>query len=120
MSRWVDVGASDDVAGGAMKSVNADGRELVLARVGETYYAAQGRCPHLGGRLWQGKLEGTVVSCPRHHSRFDLADGRVLMWTDWTGAKLALAKMFKMPQPLQTYPARSEGGRILVDLEEKP
>ena len=29
-----------------------------------------------------GKLDGTIVTCPRHYSQFDLADGRVVRWTD--------------------------------------
>jgi 3-phenylpropionate/trans-cinnamate dioxygenase ferredoxin subunit len=118
MSRWIDVGASDEVARGAMKEAKADGRELVLARVGDAYYAADGRCPHLGGRLWLGVLEGTVVTCPWHHSRFDLADGRNLRWTDWKGFKVAMAKVLRSPRPLKTYPVKVEAGRILIDLDE--
>jgi 3-phenylpropionate/trans-cinnamate dioxygenase ferredoxin subunit len=117
MSRWIDVGAVGDVVDGAMKAVSAEGRELLLTRVGDAYYAAQGRCPHMGGRLPQGRLEGTVVTCPWHHSRFDLSDGRVLAWTDWSGLKQALARILKRPRPLKTYPVRVEGGRLLVELE---
>jgi len=116
MGRSVDVGAAEEFADETMRTVTVKGRKLLVARVGDSYYAADARCPHLGGQLAEGKLEGTVVTCPRHGSRFDLADGRVLRWTDWSGLTLALAKAFKSPRPLTTYGTRVEAGRLVVDL----
>ncbi len=51
---------------------NRERDSALLARVGDKYYAADNRCPHMGGKLSPGKLEGTVVTCPRHGSQFDL------------------------------------------------
>jgi 3-phenylpropionate/trans-cinnamate dioxygenase ferredoxin subunit len=70
----------------------------------------------MGGHLANGRLEGTVVTCPRHGSRFDLRDGSVIRWTDFSGLGLRLAKTLRSPRPLQTYPVRVEDGRLLVDL----
>jgi 3-phenylpropionate/trans-cinnamate dioxygenase ferredoxin subunit len=117
MSRFLDVAGVDDLADGAMKSVKAEGRNLLLAHVGGRYYATDGRCPHMGGELSHGKLEGTIVTCPRHGSQFDIATGEVLRWTNWTGITLAVAKVFKSPRPVKTYPTKLEGNRVLVDLE---
>jgi nitrite reductase/ring-hydroxylating ferredoxin subunit len=40
--------------------------------------AISGTCPHWGGPLAEGKLlDGAVVECPWHASRFNLQDGRV-------------------------------------------
>ncbi len=117
MGRWVDVGAMGDLADGMMKALVVEGRELLVARAGDAYYAADERCPHLAGHLARGRLEGTIITCPRHHSRFDLIDGRVLRWTDWQGLKLAAARLFKPARPLRTYPVRVDSGRILVELE---
>jgi 3-phenylpropionate/trans-cinnamate dioxygenase ferredoxin subunit len=117
MSRLVDVGAVDEFADGQMKAVEVEDRDLVLARVGEALYAADERCPHMGGRLSRGSLEGAVVVCPRHGSRFDLSDGRVVQWTEWSGVTLSLAKAFKSPRPLKTYPVHVQEGRLLVELD---
>lgn len=117
MSRFVDAAGVDDLADGAMKSVAAEGNDLLLARAGSQYYASDDLCPHMGGQLSHGTLDGTIVTCPRHGSQFDIANGRVLRWTDWTGIKLALAKVFKSPRPVKTYAVQSEGSRILIDLE---
>ena len=97
---------------------NLGKREILMARVGDTFYAADNRCPHMGGSLSEGKLEKTVVTCPRHHSQFDLGDGHVVRWTDWSGIKLSLAKMVKSPRPVKTYKVKAEGGKVMVEVDK--
>ncbi len=99
---------------GEMRKVMVDGAEVLVARVGSNYYATQDRCQHLGGDLSMGRLEGTIVTCPRHHSQYDIRDGHVVRWTDWSGLKLALAKIAKSPRPLKTYAIKIEAGKVLV------
>lgn len=106
------------LASGAMTAVNAGGKDVLLARVGDKYYAASNVCPHMGGRLSAGKLDGAIVTCPRHHSRFDLTDGHNMRWTDWTGAKLYFAKILRPPRALKTYPVKVEGDNIMVKVED--
>lgn len=116
MSTFVEVAKTDELADGAMKQVSVGGQEILLARVGERYYSADNRCPHMGGNLSQGTLEGTILTCPRHHSQFDLTDGHVVRWTDWTGIMLATGKLLKSPRPIKTHQVKQEGDRILVDI----
>ena len=116
VSNMIELGKTGDLANGAMKEVTVNGREYLLARVKDKYYAADGRCPHMGGNLAMGKLDGTIVTCPRHYSQFDLADGRVVRWTDWTGLKLFLARMMGSPRPLKTYLIKLEGDRIMAEI----
>ncbi len=82
MAEFKEVFNIRDIKDGAMKEISVDGRDILLARVGNTYYAADNRCPHMGGNLSEGKLEKTIITCPRHHSQFDLTDGHVVRWTD--------------------------------------
>lgn len=117
MSAFVHVADTAELPDGALKKVRVEGREIVLARVGDAYYAADARCPHMGGDLSEGTLEGTVVTCPRHGSRFDLSDGAVMLWTAWTGVLLSAAKFLRSPRPLTTYAVKVEGERVLVDLQ---
>ena len=117
MSRLVDVGAAEDLAPGTMKAATVEERELLVARVGDEYYSADAHCPHMGGRLSRGSLQGTIVVCPRHGSRFDLTDGRVARWTETSGIALTLVKLIKSPRPLKTYRVKTQKGRLLVDLE---
>ena len=115
MSDLIQVGKVGDLADGSMKAVTAQGREILLAKVGDRYYAADGRCPHMKGKLPQGKLAGTVVTCPRHGSQFDLTDGRVVRWLKG-GISSTVGKILKPPRPLVTYPVKLDGNRILVEM----
>lgn len=103
--------------GGQMKKVVLNGNAILIARAGDTFYAADNKCPHLGGDLSQGKLEGMVVTCPRHKSQFDLSNGNVIKWTDWTGVKLSVARKFKSPRPLKVYEVKVEGDKVMVGPE---
>jgi len=116
MSNLVEVGKTSELKDGTMKEVLAQGREILLARIGDKYYAADSRCPHMGGKLSQGKLEGTVVTCPRHASQFDLMDGRVVRWLSGSGLVSMVAKVLKSPRPLAIYDVKIENNRILIEI----
>ncbi len=117
MTDYVDIGTGDDLRDGEMKKVILDGREILLTKVAGKYYALDDRCPHMGADLSQGTLEGTILTCPRHHSQFDVRDGRVIRWTDWTGFKLAIGKLLRSPRPAKTYQVRQEGESVAVGPE---
>lgn len=116
MSNDIEVGRRGDLEDGAMKQVLAQGREILLARVKDDYYATDNRCPHMGGRLSQGKLEGTVVTCPLHGSQFDLRDGRVVRWLKGSGLLSMIGKAIKRPRPLATYNVKAHDDRIMIEL----
>jgi len=80
MSKFIEVAKIEELKSRTMKTVTAEGREILLARVGDKYYAVDNRCPHMKGDLSQGKLEGTVVTCPVHGSQFDISNGQVVRW----------------------------------------
>jgi len=58
--------------------VTSAGVPVVLLRQDLQFYALSATCPHAGGPLDEGKLDGDVVECPWHGSRFCMRDGRVL------------------------------------------
>lgn len=71
----VDVLVASALPEGGLKEVVVDGRPLVLARAGGQVFAAVDLCPHAGGPLSEGELEGAHIVCPWHGWRFDLSDG---------------------------------------------
>lgn len=73
----VEVGASTDFAEGEMKRVSAGGMAVLLVRRGGQLHAISNTCSHAGGPLDEGSLDGMVVTCPWHGSRFDVRNGRV-------------------------------------------
>ena len=62
------------------KPVRADhnGTPILLVRRGSQIFALAETCSHLGGPLSEGKLDGDVIQCPWHGSRFSIRDGRVI------------------------------------------
>ncbi len=64
-----------DVPAGEGRVVEAAGRVLALFHVDGRYYATDNACPHRGGPLGEGDLDGTVVSCPWHAWRWDVTTG---------------------------------------------
>ncbi len=59
-----------------MKRVNANGKILMLVKIGGKIYCNDDACTHVGGPLSQGKLDGKEVICPWHASRFDVTTGK--------------------------------------------
>jgi ferredoxin-nitrite reductase len=65
----------DELAPGAGKLVTVDGLEVAVFRLQDGLCAIQNRCPHEGGGLWSGTLDGEDVICPLHGYRFNLKTG---------------------------------------------
>lgn len=117
MANFVEVANVGELDDGTMMRLTINENEILVARIGDKYYSADNRCPHLGGNLSQGELNGTIITCPRHHSQFDLTDGHVILWTNWTGLKLIGTKIIKSPHPLKTHEVKVEEEKIWVMLD---
>lgn len=58
--------------------VEVDGVAVLLVKLGANIYALANTCTHLGGPLNEGELEGDIIQCPWHGSRFCVTDGALL------------------------------------------
>lgn len=57
-------------------SFEFDGEQGVLFHAEGRWFAVRNRCPHQQfERLHEGEVAGTVVTCPMHGWKFDLATG---------------------------------------------
>ena len=74
---WTPVAAEAELAEGAPKRVEVEGRGVLLYREGGRISALENTCVHAGGPLNEGKVENGIVTCPWHGSRFRLRDGAV-------------------------------------------
>ena len=99
----VDVAALSDVPDGGMKRVDAGGYPVLLVRRGRDVHAIAAVCAHQGGPLDEGTLEGDVVTCPWHGSKFCVLDGGIV------------AGPTAYPQP--AFRARVLDGRVRVAAE---
>ncbi len=50
-------------------------KTIAVFNVDNTLYAIDDSCPHSGGSLFSGKLDGRMLQCPAHGLKFDLATG---------------------------------------------
>ena len=118
MANWIQVGAVDMLSDGAMQEVQVGDQTVLLARLGETYYATQARCQHLRAHLAKGKLDGTVVTCPAHGSTFDVTTGRNLAWVEsLPGLIKRVTEALVKPKDLNTFPVKVEEGQVWIGLE---
>jgi 3-phenylpropionate/trans-cinnamate dioxygenase ferredoxin component len=49
--------------------------QVLVFNIAGQLLAIENSCPHAGGSLAAGRLEGRVLRCPSHGMRFDLASG---------------------------------------------
>jgi len=105
-----EVAKIDSIPQGTVKGVELDGQSILLANLGGKYYAVKGKCPHMGGDLSKGKLDGNILTCPRHGSKYDLTTGK-----NMGGPKIGLLKL--AGKDLPAYKVKLEGGAMLVDMD---
>jgi nitrite reductase/ring-hydroxylating ferredoxin subunit len=75
MGKTVRVAGAGDVAPGETRVVTVEGHTLALCNVDGTVYAVDNACPHRGGPLGEGELQGRVLTCPWHGWRWDVTTG---------------------------------------------
>jgi nitrite reductase/ring-hydroxylating ferredoxin subunit len=66
---------ADEIAEGAAKLVRLKGDEMAVFKNNGKLYGIQNICPHEGGQLCNGWIEGSEVVCPLHGYKFDLTTG---------------------------------------------
>lgn len=64
-----------DLPPGRGKVVLVGGQEVAVFCVEGDYYALRNECPHVGGPLGEGRLEGQKIVCPWHLWAFDVRTG---------------------------------------------
>jgi len=86
---------------GVPLSAEVDGVPVVVVRCGGDLYAVEDRCTHDGESFAGAQVESCELICPRHGARFDLRSGEALTPPAY--------------EPVRTYAAREQDGRILVE-----
>ncbi len=69
------VGSVDEIKEGCAKVVSVNGEDVAVFKHEGRFYAIQHTCPHKGGPLGEGSLDGSVVTCPWHGWKFDIKTG---------------------------------------------
>jgi nitrite reductase/ring-hydroxylating ferredoxin subunit len=72
---FVKVANVRDLAPGTVLEVSVAGKPYALCNVDGELHALEGVCPHRGGPLGQGSLQGALLICPWHGWEFDCRTG---------------------------------------------
>jgi nitrite reductase (NADH) small subunit len=102
MAVFVKVASTTDLAPGQGKRVEIQGRKIALFNLEGRYQAIDDACPHRGGPLSEGEVQGDVVTCPWHGATFKIPSGEVLS----PPARAGVA----------SYPTRVNGSDVEVEL----
>lgn len=78
MSQRYPVAHLADLPAGTGKAFVVAGRQLAFFNADGRIFAIDNVCPHDGGPLAEGSLEGTTITCPWHGAEFDITSGKVL------------------------------------------
>lgn len=100
-SEFVTVARTPEIEPGRSKVVYVRGIEIALFNLSGDFYAVDNLCPHEGGPLVAGTVQGRVLTCPWHRWQFDLKSG---------------CSPTNPAIHVQTYPVRIEGEQIRVGL----
>lgn len=118
---FVSVCRSEELPEGEVRALKARGKEVAVGRlVGGQLFAVGGRCSHMFARLGNGKVEGTLLECPWHGTRFDVTDGCVANWVTrpwWLKLTYDATLPAFMKRGIPTYEVKEENGEVLVAVD---
>ena len=101
MSKRITVAKLADLPPGECLPAKAGKITVALCNLGGTVYALDNTCPHAGGPLGEGFLDGDCVECPWHGWRYNVK----------TGVRPENPEI-----KVDCYPVRIEGDSIVVTL----
>jgi nitrite reductase/ring-hydroxylating ferredoxin subunit/alkylhydroperoxidase/carboxymuconolactone decarboxylase family protein YurZ len=96
---WHDVMTTAALADGQTTRVDSHGRGLFISREGDEFSVFDSHCAHQGTDIPLSALDDCTLTCPKHQWTFDVKTGACLK----AGGS-----------PLQQYPAKAVGGRVMV------
>ena len=101
----VDIGTVEDLQAKGCLTGKAGSQPVCVFWHEGRAYALDDRCPHMGFPLHRGSVENGLVTCHWHHARFDLSSGGTLnLFAD----------------DVRAYPVETDGGRVVVVVDDAP
>lgn len=101
MGEFVRVAKKTEIPTDTGYLVEVGGKEIALFKIEDKVYAIYNICPHQGGPLHEGGLDGKLVMCPWHGWQFDVTNGTC-----------AFNDAIKQP----TFPVKEEGDDIYIQV----
>lgn len=103
MTSWTEVCALDAIEEEGVRRFHHEGHTYAVYRMsGDEVFCTDGLCSHEAVHLCDGLVMDYEIECPKNSGIFDIRTGE--------------AKRLPACVNLRTYPARVEGGRVLIGL----
>lgn len=106
---FVKVAETSEVPTGKMKMVKLEEKEVLIANVNGNYFAIGNRCTHARGDLSKGTLDGNMITCPKHGSKFDVTTGKAVI-----GPKILFRRINTEDEP--SFEIKVDGKDILLKI----
>lgn len=97
----MQIATVDDIPMGTGKEFTVGDRIVAVYHIDGVFYAMDGICPHSGGPLGEGAVQGCIVTCPWHGWQFDVSTGQHCL---------------SDPIRQQTFPVKIEDDAVYVKL----
>lgn len=72
MPQKIRVASVGEIPDGEGKAFTCGSHRIAVFHISGNYYAVSDTCPHAGGPLSDGWIDGTEVTCPWHGWSFDV------------------------------------------------
>jgi nitrite reductase/ring-hydroxylating ferredoxin subunit len=103
---------------GTVTSARLGEEPVAVCRVGDEVFVLEDTCPHAGGSLGDGELQGGTLVCPDHGWPFDVRTGRctlspgvaVRRWPAWIADGRVVVAPDPLPPPTRPVTARRRAG----------
>jgi 3-phenylpropionate/trans-cinnamate dioxygenase ferredoxin subunit/naphthalene 1,2-dioxygenase system ferredoxin subunit len=96
------IGLAKDMEFEPVKGIMADGKQILLVKMGTHFTAIGNKCTHMGCKLSSGKMDGETIRCPCHGSMFNVRSGQVVRGP--------------ATRPEPTYTVTIENGELFIDI----
>jgi nitrite reductase/ring-hydroxylating ferredoxin subunit len=94
MADFIEVARLDQIQQGTGSRFTVVGKDVAVFNVDGNLFAIADTCPHAGGALGMGKLNGKIVMCPVHGMKFDVTTGCFSGSTDFGVASYPVKVMY--------------------------
>ena len=99
-----------EISEGTAKMVKVEGKPIAIFNINGKFYATDDTCPHEGGPLSSGFIEGENVSCPWHGATFHIMSGKTL--EPPAGEKMGPP----VDKGIACYPVRIVGTEVKIEI----
>ena len=98
---WMEVGRAGEIPPGKMRRIEFAGKRYLIANINGAHYAVDDQCSHEDVPLYLGCIQGDMIKCSLHGSRFSLITGQ--------------AMEEPASEPIGTYAVKCERERLFIN-----